>query len=162
MALKNFSWVIDNKLAGSDVPGNAPVPSENAIASDLQHLRDAGVRCLVSLTAMPKNFATLCEKFNIIWNAYHIPDYGIPSSTDSFHRMIQNCVHHIREEIPVCVHCHAGVGRTGLVLTCIVGIYLSVSGSEAIAFVRTRRPAIETEEQMLFIDTYLNTFSVLR
>jgi atypical dual specificity phosphatase len=51
----------------------------------------------------------------------------------------------------VAVHCHAGYGRTGTMLSC----YLVTQGypaGDAIAFVRRKRPgSVETDEQERFV-----------
>lgn len=46
------------------------------------------------------------------------------------------------------VHCHAGVGRTGLFLACLAKQVLNLTGDEAILWVRQYVPgAVETDEQ---------------
>jgi protein-tyrosine phosphatase len=160
MTLKNFSWVIDKKLAGSDAPGNAMFSGEQTIVSDIGYLYDAGVRALVSLTYMPRNLALLCKKQEIAWSEFVIADYGVPSNIGAFNQMIQGCIYDINNGIPVCTHCQAGVGRTGMVLACVVGVLFSLSCVDAVSYIKRRRPAIETEEQLVFIKEYLEKYTV--
>ncbi len=157
MAIQNFSWVIPNKLAGSAMPGKSVNPVDAHMYSDIQELFDNGIRCLVSLRHMPESFGTLCERAGMEWVSFPIPDFGVPADIDAFEGMIRQSVAILRKQIPLCVHCYAGIGRTGIVLACIAGLYLSVDGNEAIERVRNSRLALETDEQIVFVNTFLES-----
>ena len=53
------------------------------------------------------------------------------------------------------VHCHAGIGRTGLFLACLVKQVLHLTGDEAILWVRRYVPdAVETDEQRRLVELF--------
>ena len=53
------------------------------------------------------------------------------------------------------VHCHAGIGRTGMFAACLAVHNLGCSSVEAISWVRQRIPgAIEVPEQIRIIELY--------
>jgi uncharacterized protein (DUF952 family) len=55
----------------------------------------------------------------------------------------------------VAVHCHAGIGRTGIFLACLAQDLLHLDGEESIAWIRTYiPPAVETEYQRQFVLNY--------
>jgi protein-tyrosine phosphatase len=62
----------------------------------------------------------------------------------------------MKGDMGVCVHCHAGIGRTGLVLACAIGRYLALSSEKAIAVVRRVRLSIETVVPEDFIKEFLD------
>lgn len=154
MAIQNFSWVIQEKLGASALPGKSFF-KEDTILADLGELYQKGIRCLVSLTDLTSPFAQLCKQAGLEWLYYPIPDFGIPSDIQSFETMISQAITYMDNNLPICVHCYAGIGRTGLVLTCLVGRYYSLKSVDAIAFVRKTRSAIETNDQLKFINNFL-------
>ncbi len=157
MAIKNFSWVIPDKLAGSAMPGRSLTPLDAYILADLNDLYNYGIRCLLSLRNMPASFSGLCDEAGIKWLSFPIPDFGIPSDMAAFSGTIQRSLQYLKEDMPLCVHCYAGIGRTGIVLASIIGLYCSVDGEEAIEKVRDNRSAIETRDQAVFVNSFLNT-----
>ncbi|TRY78080.1 hypothetical protein TCAL_10411 [Tigriopus californicus] len=49
----------------------------------------------------------------------------------------------------VAVHCHAGMGRTGVLISCYLVYFLRVRANDAIRFVRLKRPgAVQTRKQI--------------
>jgi len=157
MALQNFSWVIPDKLAGCAMPGQARVLEQKALLSDLRDLYKRGVRCLLSLAETPPYFGELCEKAGIKWINFPIPDFGVPTDIHEYEKIIKKSVEHLEVGEPICVHCFAGVGRTGLGLASIVGVYYSLDAPRAIDKVRSSRVAIETKEQTDFVQDFLAT-----
>ncbi|MCL2181997.1 MAG: dual specificity protein phosphatase family protein [Chitinispirillia bacterium] len=155
MSVANFSWVIPERLAGSAVPdfsGKAGVP-------DADWLVDEGVDVLVSLAMPYGEAAEECDRVGIDWIFYPIPDFDIPSDQESFSALVEDLVEAVRDEegIGVCVHCQAGIGRTGLLLACIMGKYLGISGDKAVAAVRKTRPgSLETPGQVNFVKQFLS------
>jgi len=157
MAIQNFSWVIQNKLAGCALPGRPLCNVKADVLADLRELYGKGIRCLLSLTEVPEFFGQLCKKAGLKWLYLPIPDFGIPYNVQEFERIVREAVQNLENGVSLCVHCNAGVGRTGFVLASILGIYLSIDGYDAINRVRDKRLAIETDEQTSFVNNFLNT-----
>lgn len=64
----------------------------------------------------------------------------------------------------VLVHCHAGLGRTGLAIACFI-VYRdkTVSAETVISMVRTKRPgALQTEEQVKFVRLFHASLITIR
>lgn len=156
MAPVNFSWVIPNLLAGSAMPGGHD-PSPSGLWNDIEFLAGKGIRHLVSLERPGGAVKKICDALYIDWHHFPIVDFGVPSDADSFTNLVDECVRHLRENSPVCVHCRAGIGRTGLVLACITGKHLTLDAENAIAFVRQTRSAIEGAVQLAFIREFLSS-----
>ena len=91
----------------------------------------------------------LKEGFQIIH--LPIPDFDVPSKED-LEEAIKKTVGHAQAGQNIVIHCHAGLGRTGLFVVYLAKQVLSLSSEEAIHWTRKYIPhALETYEQEKFI-----------
>jgi len=154
MSAGNFSWVIQGKLCGS------ALPECNKGRDDVSWLAGQGVSTIVSLMKPSGAVQKKCSELKLTWLYHPITDFGAPSSINDFSLMIDEIIETMNREKGVCVHCHAGIGRTGLVLACVIGKYLSLPFQKALSTVRRARPAVETPEQEEFIKQFLSEYNV--
>jgi len=90
--------------------------------------------------------------FNVIY--FPIQDFSIPKTVDLSHLLDQIIEIASRGE-NIAIHCKAGVGRTGLVLSCLAKKILKKSGEEAIKFIRQFiMGAVESPPQKAFVKTF--------
>jgi protein-tyrosine phosphatase len=83
-----------------------------------------------------------------------IPDYSTPA-LEPLDRAVLRSMEEIRSGKNLVVHCHAGMGRTGLFLACMAMRGLQLSADEAIHWIRKSVPgAIETPDQIRFVMDY--------
>jgi uncharacterized protein len=143
LSVLNFSWLIENQLAGVSYPR-----SEDAITL----LEKQGVKSLLSLTEEPIPADLLARhEFRI----EHLPvaDFTAPT-LNQVERAIAIIDGFLAQGLPVAVHCGAGLGRTGTILACYL-VSQGSSAKDAIELVRTKRPgSIEMPEQEAVISAY--------
>ncbi len=136
-----FSWVIEGKLAGMARPG-----SRNPIEEDLDALEGLGIKILVSLVqTLPMTEEQLQQRGIEL---LHLPvaDFTAPTQAQlhTYNKKAQAAVDAGR---PVCVHCGAGMGRTGTFLASHF-VYDGFTAENAILEIRRLRPgSIETTDQ---------------
>jgi protein-tyrosine phosphatase len=76
-----------------------------------------------------------------------IPDFDVPSKED-LEEAIKKTVEHAQAGQNILIHCHAGLGRTGLFVAYLAKRVLGLSSEEAIYWTRKYIPhALETDEQ---------------
>jgi atypical dual specificity phosphatase len=144
--LRNFSYIVDGKLAGSAHPGFGFSSAEALVAA----LRAAGVGAVVSLDEAGLSAPVLRDS-GIEHLHLPVPDFH-PPSLGQIAQFVAFVDANAQAGRATLAHCHAGIGRTG---TMLAG-YLVAHGAdprEAIAQVRTKRPgSIETyaQEDALF------------
>eukprot|EP00758_Cryptobia_borreli_P005883 Tbor_TRINITY_DN5010_c4_g1::TRINITY_DN5010_c4_g1_i1::g.14100::m.14100/K18078/PTPDC1; protein tyrosine phosphatase domain-containing protein 1 len=98
-------------------------------------------------------------KHNICYYEFPWPDMTAPNN-EVILRSVQVMDSHIRRNEKILVHCHAGLGRTGLLIACYLIYSKRMSGPHAVQFVRKCRPgAVQTSKQTKFVldfEEYLN------
>ncbi|XP_026713585.1 protein tyrosine phosphatase domain-containing protein 1 isoform X6 [Athene cunicularia] len=88
-------------------------------------------------------------------------DYGVASLTTILD-MVKVMAFALQEG-RVAVHCHAGLGRTGVLIACYLVFATRMSADQAILFVRAKRPnSIQTRGQLLCIREFTQFLVPLR
>lgn len=138
----NFSWLINNKLAGSGMP---------TTHSEIEWVVKQGVRSIITMTEqpLPDVWVRNVKYLHVPTEDLSAPDMDkIDQAVDFIHKQIQS-------NEPVMVHCAAGIGRTGTILACYLVKYNKLSVTNAIEKVRKERPgSIQSESQELAISLY--------
>ena len=138
----NFSWLIDNKLAGSGMP---------TTINEINWILNQGVKSIITMTenALPESWVKDTKYLHVPTEDLSSPDLEkIDEAVDFIHERINN-------NEPVMVHCAAGIGRTGTVLACYLIKYQKYSAKNAIEKVRKERPgSIQSERQEIVIELY--------
>ena len=131
---RNFSWLIESKLAGCARPESE---------AELNGLRSEGVRAIISLTGTP----LYPEPINRLGFAYlHSHISGAPSLVQ-LDEIMQFIEEQSAQSNPVVVHCAEGMGRTGTILAAYL-VRKGMSADNAISKVREKRPgSIQNLEQ---------------
>ena len=135
-----FSWLIENKLAGSSIPTSI---------DEVQWVIEQGVKSIVTVKEEPldDDWVKDVNYLHVYSNDMSVPEFDdLVSAIDFMHRRITN-------NEPVMVHCLAGMGRTGTLLACYLVKYQKMSADDAIQKVREERPgSIQSypQEEMIF------------
>lgn len=96
------------------------------------------------------------KHFNFSW-----PDMTIPTLHQALH-IAQIAISEIAAGGKVAVHCHAGFGRTGIAVACILIAKDGLTASEAIACLRSKRPgSVQTTAQADFIHHFERYYAQL-
>jgi len=136
----NFSWIIENKLAGSAIPTSI---------DEVQWAIEQGVKSIVTIREDPldDDWVKDVNYLHVSSNDMGVPEFAdLTFAVDFIHRRITN-------NEPVMVHCLAGMGRTGTILACYLIKYQKMSANEATEKVREKRPgSIQSypQEEIIF------------
>lgn len=138
----NFSWLINNKLAGSGMPTSF---------EEIIWIQKQGVKSIVTMTedGLPASWLDGVKYLHVPTEDFAAPDIDrIDSAVEFIHQRI-------RSKEPVMVHCAAGIGRTGTILASYLIKYENMTAKEAIEKVREQRPgSIQSEPQEIAVSMY--------
>ena len=77
--------------------------------------------------------------------------------------IVQVMAGHLEAGLRVAVHCHAGLGRTGLVIACSLVYSNHMPPDEAVSTVRLHRPgSVQTARQQEFVTSFHSFLAKLR
>ena len=138
----NFSWLLEDKLAGSGIPTSF---------NEFGWLLNQGIKSIVTMTenALPETWIKDIDCLHVPTPDLTAPDMDrIDLAVEFIHEKIQ-------KKLPVMVHCAAGMGRAGTILACYLVKYKKFSAVEAINHIRDKRPgSIQSEVQEIAIGFY--------
>jgi len=142
----NFSWVIDDKLAGSRGPRSK---------QDLASLKQHGLGALVRLVEPDEAWVTTKDVNEAGLEDYNEPvrDFTAPTQAQ-IDKIIAYIDSHLEHGVSVGVSCNAGIGRSGVILACYL-VHMGVSARDALELVRGKRGrGPEVPEQIAAIQDY--------
>ncbi|XP_053434489.1 protein tyrosine phosphatase domain-containing protein 1 isoform X1 [Nycticebus coucang] len=165
------SWVTDNILAMAR-PSSELLEKYHIIEQFLSH----GIKTIINLQRpgehascgnpleQESGFTYLPEAFmeaGIYFYNFGWKDYGVASLTTILD-MVKVMTFALQEG-KVAVHCHAGLGRTGVLIACYLVFATRMTADQAIIFVRAKRPnSIQTRGQLLCVREFTQFLTPLR
>ncbi|KFQ21170.1 Protein tyrosine phosphatase domain-containing protein 1, partial [Merops nubicus] len=165
------SWITDNILAMAR-PSTELIEKYNII----KQFERCGIKTVINLQRpgehascgnpleQESGFTYLPEAFmeaGIYFYNFGWKDYGVASLTTILD-MVKVMAFALQEG-RVAVHCHAGLGRTGVLIACYLVFATRMSSDQAILFVRAKRPnSIQTRGQLLCIREFTQFLVPLR
>ena len=138
---ERFSWVVEDKIAGMERPG-----LYQQLQQDIVFLKDKGISVIVNLEEYFWDYPS----FELL----HMPvkDFQPPDLED-FAPCIEFINQKIEEGKKVLVHCHAGMGRTNLMIAAYIVHFEREKPDTALERVKNARPmhmVTEKQEQSLW------------
>jgi protein tyrosine phosphatase len=83
---------------------------------------------------------------------YPIEDYKIPQKKSTYKYTVKEVIHRLENGNNILVHCLAGIGRTGILLSCLAKVMFNLSGEDAVTWIRNFIPnALENKTQEEFV-----------
>ncbi|XP_033483898.2 protein tyrosine phosphatase domain-containing protein 1 [Epinephelus lanceolatus] len=165
------SWVTDHLLAMSR-PSTEIIEKYNII----DQFRRTGIKTVINLQTPGEHascgsplepesgFSYRPEVFmehNIYFYNFAWSDYGVANLTTVLD-MVKVMAFALQEG-KVAVHCHAGLGRTGVLLACFLAYATRMTANQAILFVRAKRPnSIQTRGQLSCVREFVQFLAPLR
>ncbi|XP_062979454.1 protein tyrosine phosphatase domain-containing protein 1 [Elgaria multicarinata webbii] len=165
------SWITDNVLAMSR-PSTELIEKYNII----EQFQRCGIKTVINLQRpgehascgnpleQESGFTYLPEAFmeaGIYFYNFGWKDYGVASLTTILD-MVKVMTFALQEG-RVAIHCHAGLGRTGVLIACYLVFATRMTADQAILFVRAKRPnSIQTRGQLLCIREFSQFLIPLR
>nr|XP_054750216.1 protein tyrosine phosphatase domain-containing protein 1-like [Lytechinus pictus] len=158
MAIKGlFSHWVTKRILAMSRPSTDAVKKYDIIGQFKEHgikavinLQTPGEHAHCGLGLEPGGFSYDQEQFmdnDIFFYNFGWDDYGVKSLTFILD-MVKVMTFAIKEG-KVAVHCHAGLGRTGVLIACYLIYAKRFDGDHAIHFVREKRPgSIQTKGQV--------------
>ena len=138
----NFSWLLDETLAGSGMP---------TTIEEISWVKSQGVKSIITMTeyGLPDSWVDGIQYLHVPTEDLSAPDIDKIDST------VDYIAERIKNGEPVMVHCAAGIGRTGTILASYLIKYKNMSAEGAIELVRKERPgSIQSESQEIAVSTY--------
>ncbi|XP_062248375.1 protein tyrosine phosphatase domain-containing protein 1 [Platichthys flesus] len=98
---------------------------------------------------------------NIYFYNFGWSDYGVANLTSVLDMVKVMAFAH--QEGKTAVHCHAGLGRTGVLLACFLAFSTRMTANQAISYVRAKRPgSIQTRGQLRCVRDFVQFLTPLR
>jgi atypical dual specificity phosphatase len=144
----NFSWVIEDKLAGSGLP-----VTEN----EFKWVVDKGIKSIVTVREVPLP-SEWFDGGDIDYLHLRVEDFGAPT-VEEMDEVVNFIDKTISSGRAVLVHCAAGKGRTGAVLAAYIVKKQNLTAKHAIEKIRIMRPgsvqSIMQETALSMYEKYL-------
>lgn len=153
--LTEFPFHLAGKVFRSPTPGSRMFDPENKV---LGLFKEKGINTVVVLNDEDEHVRhtgrLLLKRYRqagyrIIYAP--IPDFSAPES-GYWDEAIAETIQAIQNGENVVIHCHAGIGRTGIFVALMASQLLDLDGEQAVAWVRQTVPyAIDTQYQRSFV-----------
>ena len=150
MELTELPTTLPGKIYRSAMPFSTYDPDGQLI----QAYKQRGVSKIVMLTSdeesqriTGRDLRSIYDEEDFEVQYLPIPDFSTPEAED-LREAVQQVLSHSRSGEGIAIHCHAGVGRTGMFAAGLAKLGMGFSSDEAIHWVREIIPgAIEVPEQ---------------
>ena len=91
---------------------------------------------------------------NIAYYNFGWPDMGTPRIPLMLN-IVTAMAYHLDNGGKIAVHCHAGLGRTGLAIACYLVLNQNITPGNAVLMVRGKRPgSVQTQSQTMFVTQF--------
>jgi ADP-ribosylglycohydrolase len=163
LTLRSCYWVVDGRLLAGMHPWSE---SRSGTLARLDELRAAGIDRVCDLTEADEaggyadDYPAALAEFGIEHQRFSLPDHDIPESEETMADILDALDGALAAGRKVYLHCHAGIGRTGMVVGCWLARH-GTTGDDALErlnglWQQSRLAAVwsqipETEAQAQFI-----------